>query len=236
VGLGYQQPIRWRVYAAVQPVAGGASWVETVRLLPRNQVPLPEPQAAWETTASQCCQVYYISGTQAEADLPQLLESLDAQARDASQRMGTELSDPIPVVLLPRVLGHGGFASNEITVSHLVRNYMGGSQDIIFHHEMVHLLDARLGGDLRPAALVEGLAVYLSGGHFKPEPLLDRAAALLPPDAGCTAWSPPSRCPIRCTGLWRGSLHSSTHPARSFLLRTARDRLFAGRRADSFHG
>ncbi len=42
-----------------------------------------------------------------------------------------------------------------------------------------------LGGDLKPSMLVEGLAVYLSGGHYKPEPLLPRLAALLPPEAGC---------------------------------------------------
>jgi hypothetical protein len=50
---------------------------------------------------------------------------------------------------------------------------------------MVHWLDSRLGGDLRPSLFVEGLAVYLSEGHFKPEPLFERAAALLPPAAGC---------------------------------------------------
>jgi hypothetical protein len=36
-----------------------------------------------------------------------------------------------------------------------------------------------LGGDYRPSMLEEGLAVYLTGGHFKPEPLGLRAAALL---------------------------------------------------------
>jgi hypothetical protein len=44
---------------------------------------------------------------------------------------------------------------------------------------MVHYLDNQLGGELRPTILLEGLAVYLSGGHFKPEPLMPRAAALL---------------------------------------------------------
>ncbi len=169
---------------------GGPSWVETVHLLPRSQLPPPEPQATWSMATSQCCKVYYITGTEAEVDLPGLLALLDEQARLASQSMGVELSDPIPVVLLPRVLGHGGFASKEIAVSHLARNYMGGDHATIFHHEMIHLLDARLGGDLRPSALIEGLAVYWSGGHFKPEPLMERAAALLPPEAGCVAWTP----------------------------------------------
>lgn len=36
-----------------------------------------------------------------------------------------------------------------------------------------------LGGDLRPTIFLEGLAVYVAGGHFKPEPLIPRAAALL---------------------------------------------------------
>ncbi len=92
-------------------------------------------------------------------------------------------------MLLPRLLGHGGFASREIAVSYLDRNYMAGDEATILHHEIIHILDSRLGGDLRPSALVEGLAVYLSGGHFKPEPILPRAAALLPAEPGCVAWS-----------------------------------------------
>jgi hypothetical protein len=44
---------------------------------------------------------------------------------------------------------------------------------------MIHILDRSLGGELRPSLLVEGLAVYLSRGHFKREPLKQRAAALL---------------------------------------------------------
>jgi hypothetical protein len=50
---------------------------------------------------------------------------------------------------------------------------------MVLHHEMVHILDARLGGEWRPSLFVEGVAVYLSGGHFKPEPVIPRAAALL---------------------------------------------------------
>ena len=60
-----------------------------------------------------------------------------------------------------------------------------GDLAVIFHHELVHYLDVRSGGDLKPSMLVEGLAVYLSGGHYKPEPLMPRLAALLPPEAGC---------------------------------------------------
>jgi hypothetical protein len=44
---------------------------------------------------------------------------------------------------------------------------------------MIHTLDGQLGGDFRPTILIEGLAVYLSGGHYKLEPFMPRAASLL---------------------------------------------------------
>ena len=43
---------------------------------------------------------------------------------------------------------------------------------------MIHRLDADLGGKYRPIFFVEGLAVFTTGGHFKKEPLVGRAAAL----------------------------------------------------------
>jgi hypothetical protein len=160
-------------------------WVETVTLLPRGQRPLDEEQAAWTVTESDCCLIYAIRNTAAQRDLPVLLPMLDEQADRASRKMGIPLLEPIRVVLLPRVAGHGGFASQDVVISYLDRNYAGGDTAIIFHHELIHLLDARLGGAFRPSMLIEGLAVYQSGGHFKPEPLIPRAAALLPPEPGC---------------------------------------------------
>jgi hypothetical protein len=158
---------------------GGLTFTETLTLLPAADLPASDFGAAWAEARSQCCIVQYITGTEAERDLPALLLDMDAQASDASNRMGIGLTVPITVTLIPRVLGHGGFTSSEIGISYLDRNYAGGSLGMILHHELVHVLDGRLGGDLRPSLLVEGLAVYQSGGHYKPEPLLPRAAALL---------------------------------------------------------
>ena len=39
-------------------------------------------------------------------------------------------------------------------------------------------MDAALGGDYRPIMLVEGLAVFLTGGHYEPEPVVLQAAIL----------------------------------------------------------
>lgn len=166
----------------IQP--DGQRWTQSVTLLPQQQAPFGDAQ--WAQAETDCCLVTYITGTEAERDLPELLEMVDAQAADALQRLPVELKEPIQIFFMPRVLGHGGFASNEIAVSYLDHNYAGNTTALVVHHEIVHILDARLGGELRPSMLVEGLAVYLSGGHFKPEVLMPRAAALLSPEAGCT--------------------------------------------------
>ena len=158
---------------------GGDTWTETVSLLPQRSLPRAEKEAKWATASSACCTVNYITGTAAERDLPDLLKLADEQAQDAEQRMGVQASDPITITLLPRLLGQGGFASDTINVSYLDRNYSAGDIGVILHHEIIHILDHRLGGELRPSLLTEGLAVYMTGGHFKEEPLLPRAAALL---------------------------------------------------------
>jgi hypothetical protein len=158
---------------------GSLAWQDSITLYPARDVPLPEPQARWETVETDCCIVNYITGTDVARNLPELLALIDEQGREAVQRMGTEFLEPIPVTLVPRILGHGGFAGNEIYVSYLDRNYAGNDSAHVIHHEMIHILDGRLGGELRPSIFVEGLAVYLTGGHFKTEPLMQRAAALL---------------------------------------------------------
>lgn len=171
------EPGGYRLTFTVEPA--GVTWEEIHFLYPEEQVPPPEPHAEWASAESECCILHYITGTEAERDLPLILEQAEDQARLAAERIGADFDEPIAITLLPRVLGHGGFAGQEISVSYLERNYAGSQFEIVLLHEMIHILDQRLGGELRPSILVEGLAVYLTGGHFKPEPLMPRAAALL---------------------------------------------------------
>lgn len=161
----------------IQPT--GLSFTETVTLLPAGLKPVSEANARWASTSSDCCTIYYITGTAAQRDIDSLVAMIDEQAQDVSQKLGAEFQEPVSITLLPRVMGHGGFTSTDISVSYLDRNYAGSSPQIVLHHELAHVLDSSLGGDLRPTLLLEGLAVYLTGGHFKPEPLMPRAAALL---------------------------------------------------------
>lgn len=158
---------------------GNTRWDEKITLLPASAIPLPEPDARWESVDTPCCVIHYVSGTDAEADIETLKRMVVTQVVDVEARLGTKFDKKIPVTFLPRVLGHGGFTSDGIYVSYLRQNYAGSTAQQVTHHEMVHWLDAQIGGDQRPSILQEGLAVYMSDGHFKVEPILPRAAALL---------------------------------------------------------
>ncbi len=157
----------------------GPSWQQAIHLYPRNALPVSEREARWESVVTQCCTINYISGTDAARDIEALGETADAIADNLSLLMPGPEKEKIPVVIMSRTLGHGGFTNGAIYVSYLDRNYAGSTFDMVFNHESVHWLDRTLGGDLRPTILLEGLAVYQTGGHFKPEPLIPRAAALL---------------------------------------------------------
>jgi len=157
----------------------GSVWTENISLLPAADVPYPEPNARWEKTTTDCCIINYVSKTDSERDLEAFRAMVDAQAADVSRRLGVKFKGKIPLTFLPHVLGHGGFTSDAIYVSYLDKNYAGGAAGQVVHHEMVHWLDSQMGGELRPIILLEGLAVFMSDGHFKPEPIFPRAAALI---------------------------------------------------------
>ncbi len=158
----------------------GISWSEQVNLLPSTAMLPAQAEAHWAETHTQCCTVFYVTNTASERDLSSLSTLVDTQAEDVIEKMGASFTEPITITILPRLLGHGGFTTSEISVSYLDRNYASNSWELVVHHEMVHSIDGHLGGDFRPTILVEGLAVYLTGGHYKFEPLMPRAAALLP--------------------------------------------------------
>jgi hypothetical protein len=162
----------------VQPQ--GYAWTGQVSLLPASDMPPDQANAHWAETTTWCCTVFYITDTASQRDLAALSSLVDAQAQDAIAKMGAEFTQPITITILPRLLGNGGFTSSEISVSYLDRNYASNDWALVVHHEMIHAIDGRLGGDFRPTLFVEGLAVYMTGGHYQTEPLMPQAAALLP--------------------------------------------------------
>ncbi len=187
---GRQQATLWWAWdtSALEPgaqllsfsvVPDGPSWQESIHLLPPSDIPESQRDASWESLVNQCCTLHYVSGTDAAGDIEILAKTTDAIAEQLSPLMPVTDGEKIPVVIMPRTLGHGGFTDGAIYISYLDRNYAGSTFEMVFKHEAVHWLDRASGGDLRPTLLLEGLAVYLAGGHFKPESLIPRAAALL---------------------------------------------------------
>lgn len=157
----------------------GPEWDETITLFPQDALPPHALDADWITRESDCCQITYLSGTAAERDIEEIIQIVDGEAAQSLDEMAADRMDDLHIVLVPRVLGQGGFASGEIYISYLDRNYAGDSLESVLHHEMIHVIDLSLDSALRPRILIEGFAVYQSGGHYKTEPLLPRAAALV---------------------------------------------------------
>jgi hypothetical protein len=155
------------------------SWTESFSLRPESQIPSPQPEAHWASLTTTCCVLNYITGTAAERDITTLGQEADQEAATVSKQLDVKLVKPIVVTLMSRVVGQGGFTAGSVYLSYLDDNYTGDDMPILFHHEFVHYYDAIAGGNYRPSFFEEGLAVYLTGGHFKPEPLVARAAALL---------------------------------------------------------
>ena len=162
-------------------VPEGPTWDETIRLYPQKENPYLE--AEWEIVNTDCCFLHYISGTDAARDIENLSLMVDKQADDVLDKLNTRLDKPINITFIPKLIGQGGFASDGIYVSYFDGNITGDVTAQVIHHEMVHILDDALGRGGKPTLLVEGLAVYLSNGHYKQENLLTRAASLLPLDA-----------------------------------------------------
>lgn len=150
----------------------------SVDLLPAEARPQPEPGAQWATAESACCVFHYLTGTAAARDIDVIRQEADAAFAHVSAVLGIEREQKVVFNMLSRLLGHGGFASNEISLSYLDRNPATTTLFNVFAHEGTHILDRQI-AQVRPTMMVEGLAVYVAGGHFKTEPLEARAAAVL---------------------------------------------------------
>jgi hypothetical protein len=150
----------------------------TVPVRDPQELPASQQNATWVTAETACCFVNVVSGTAAYRDLPELLLQVDTAVRQAALQLEEEPRQKIDVYLIDRVIGQGGYAGNALVVSYLDRQYSGRGLEQVLIHEAVHLLDRQFAPD-RITFLAEGLAVWSSGGHYKPENIHQRAAALV---------------------------------------------------------
>jgi hypothetical protein len=162
-----EMEISWEAGLTLLPAASGRQW-------------------AWEAAHTDCCIIHYISGSDAEEDILQIQQILEDQTSEAVAQFGSQidpddqvLEDPLVLVLIPSVIGQGGFATDIAVMTYSDRNWAGSHFSNIAHHEIVHVLDRQLNDGPRPSFFAEGLAVYFAGGHYRDGDTLQRAAALL---------------------------------------------------------
>jgi hypothetical protein len=153
-------------------------------VLPADQRPANETSAAWMAQETDCCSFHFLSGTAAARDIDFIAENFQQAAWDFEAWMGKEIGSKMEVYLLDHMLNNGGFGGGGTLYISYTDRYFGptiGSAGLqtLARHEFSHAADLGLenagdGVDYN----YEGLAVYIAGGHYKPEPFAQRGAAL----------------------------------------------------------
>jgi hypothetical protein len=153
-------------------------------LLPADQRPANETQASWQVNETACCTLHYISDTAAARDIEFIAEHFQQAARDFSKITGKTIDPKLDVYLIDTMWGNGGFGGNgELVISYTDRYYGpttdGTGLETLARHEFTHAagIEPIVTGDGLEFNY-EGLALYVAGGHYKPEPLAERGAAL----------------------------------------------------------
>ncbi|MFK7801474.1 MAG: hypothetical protein AB8G95_07585 [Anaerolineae bacterium] len=159
------------------PNNNSASYEITIR--PPNDLFLKSSQASWVTRKTEHARIHVVSGTAAERDLEKLAIVAEESILKAMAALTEEPRRVYDVYFIERVIGQGGYAGGSMVISYTDRNYSGGRIEEVLVHETIHLLDQQISVGSRLTFLAEGLAVWGSGGHYKPEELDDRAAALV---------------------------------------------------------
>jgi hypothetical protein len=154
-------------------------------VLPSDQRPANETRAAWLVKETVCCNFHYISETAAARDIDYIAENFQQGAVDFERVVGEQIPSKMEVYLVDRLWGNGGFGGGgQLFISYTDRYYGPtiGSVGLqtVARHEFTHA--ANVGPDGVGDGVdfnYEGLAVYVAGGHYKPEPFAQRGAALI---------------------------------------------------------
>jgi hypothetical protein len=143
--------------------------------------PAPEPPPidfTWAVSDSLHFQFYYMSGTAAERDRFQIGSLAEASLAGIRSILDVELEGQMSIYLVPRIFWQGGAAYGDKVqlISYLDRNYTAIETWSYFAHEGTHalaqdLLQPKEEGGGPDGVLVEGLAVWASGGHYRREPI-----------------------------------------------------------------
>ncbi len=153
--------------------------VVPLTLHPQSEIPPPEPSARWTTTETAGFRLHYLTNAAAERDLA-YLTTRAAWAYDAVTARFPAGDEPLDIYLLDRVIGHGGYASSAwVAVTYADRQYVPQHMDLVLRHELTHRLDGAIDCDGAPTLLREGLAVYITGGHYRRDAAPRKTATLV---------------------------------------------------------
>jgi hypothetical protein len=158
---------------------------DTVALGPALQAlvatPTPEPPPVdftWTVSGTQHYQFHYAPGTAAERDRFRIGALAEAALARTVAALEVDFEGQMDIYLIPRVFWQGGAAYGEKVqlLSYLDRNYTDVETWSYFTHEGTHalaqdLLQPKENGGGPDGVLVEGLAVWASGGHYREEPI-----------------------------------------------------------------
>lgn len=150
----------------------------TVDILASGERPFRETATSWLSRDGRYATVHVLDQTAASRDLSQLVSLTDEAFEEAIGRLGLTPNRLYDVYFIQRVIGQGGYAGGSIVLTYSDRNYAGGIMRQVLVHEAVHLLDQQLAPRAIPF-LREGVAVWAAGGHYQPEDLGQRMAALI---------------------------------------------------------
>lgn len=146
-------------------------------LLPASQRPEQESEAAWSDKEIECCVLHYITNTAAARDLEWISEVVQEAADEFDQFPDVDITEKIDIFFIDRMWYNGAFGGAGELLAVYTDRYYGPAQGedglkTLVRHELGHAL-------FQIFSYGEGLSVYLAGGHYKPEPIPERAAALV---------------------------------------------------------
>lgn len=160
-------------------------------VLPADQRPAIEISVDWQIKEIDCCIFHYLSETAAARDIDFISEHFQQGADEYESIMKAEIDSKMEIYIIDHMWGNGGFGGHgEIVISYTDRYYGptvdGEGLETLARHEFSHA--ASISPENSGNAVdfnYEGLAVYVAGGHYKPEPFAQRGAALF--DLGLSA-------------------------------------------------
>lgn len=148
-----------------------------LELLAASRRPEQERDPAWVTREIPCCTLHYITGTAAARDIDWIARTAQQAAEDFDEFPTVDVTEKIDIYFSDRMWFNGAFGgSGELFIVYTDRHYgpTRGEEglEILVRHELGHAVFPIF-------SYGEGLSVYLAGGHYKPEPIPRRGAALL---------------------------------------------------------